>query len=74
MTLRKLHFFVDSLTTTHALVRSADPNGILAFTVKQLQEAEDAGQRVWLVAHMPPGRQDALNDQVSPSAKVEDKR
>ncbi|KAF4583315.1 hypothetical protein EYR38_002064 [Pleurotus pulmonarius] len=41
----------------------ADPNGILAFTVKQLQEAEDAGQRVWLVAHMPPGRQDALNDQ-----------
>ena len=57
---------------TYGLVCSADPNGILAFTVKQLQEAEDAGQRVWLVAHMPPGRQDALNDQVGLSAKFED--
>ncbi|KAF5378767.1 hypothetical protein D9615_006955 [Tricholomella constricta] len=40
-----------------------DPNGILAFTVKELQMAEDAGQRAWIVAHMPPGRQDTLQDQ-----------
>ncbi|KIJ35631.1 hypothetical protein M422DRAFT_132728, partial [Sphaerobolus stellatus SS14] len=26
---------------------SADPNGILAFMVGQLQAAEDAGQRAW---------------------------
>ncbi|KAG5651755.1 hypothetical protein H0H81_007567 [Sphagnurus paluster] len=40
-----------------------DPNGILAFTVQELQAAEDAGQRAWIVAHMPPGGRDALQDQ-----------
>ena len=41
-----------------------DPNGILDFTVQQLQVAEDAGQRVWIMAHMPPGRADVMRDQV----------
>ena len=41
-----------------------DPNGILDFTVQQLQAAEDAGQRVWIMAHMPPGRADVMRDQV----------
>ncbi|KAL0959865.1 hypothetical protein HGRIS_011538 [Hohenbuehelia grisea] len=41
----------------------SDPNGIIAFTVRELQAAEDAGQRAWIVGHMPPGRQDTLNDQ-----------
>ncbi|PFH49603.1 hypothetical protein AMATHDRAFT_62842 [Amanita thiersii Skay4041] len=40
-----------------------DPNGILAFAVAQLQAAEDAGQRVWIIAHMPSGSGDALHDQ-----------
>ncbi|KAF8205435.1 sphingomyelin phosphodiesterase [Mycena galopus ATCC 62051] len=40
-----------------------DPRGILEFMVNQLQGAEDAGQRVWIIGHMPPGSQDAFNDQ-----------
>ena len=32
--------------------------------MQQLQAAEDAGQRVWIIAHMPPGRADVLRDQV----------
>ncbi|KAG6914420.1 hypothetical protein DXG01_000464 [Tephrocybe rancida] len=40
-----------------------DPNGILAFTAQQLQAVEDAGQRAWIIGHMPPSRQDALSDQ-----------
>jgi len=41
-----------------------DPNGIIGFTVQQLQEAEDIGQRAWIVGHMPPGSPDVLWDQV----------
>lgn len=41
-----------------------DPNGILAFIVQELQAAEDAGQRAWIIAHMPPGRGDVMHDQV----------
>ncbi|KAI0732101.1 sphingomyelin phosphodiesterase [Fomitopsis betulina] len=40
-----------------------DPNGILAFLVEQLQSSEDAGQRAWIIAHMPPGRGDVMRDQ-----------
>jgi sphingomyelin phosphodiesterase len=36
----------------------------LEFTASQLQAAEDAGQRVWIIAHMPPNRYDTLHDQV----------
>ncbi|KAF5357090.1 hypothetical protein D9756_006561 [Leucocoprinus leucothites] len=41
-----------------------DPNGILAFAAGQLQAAEDAGQRAWIIAHMPPSSSDAFHDQV----------
>jgi sphingomyelin phosphodiesterase len=41
-----------------------DPNGILAFLIKELQAAEDAGQRAWIIGHMPPGGPDTLHDQV----------
>ncbi|TFK73540.1 sphingomyelin phosphodiesterase [Pluteus cervinus] len=44
-------------------ILQADPNGILGFTIQQLQAAEDAGQRVWIVAHMQPGSGDTLWDQ-----------
>ncbi|KAJ7131701.1 Metallo-dependent phosphatase-like protein [Mycena crocata] len=40
-----------------------DPHGILAFMVNELQAAEDAGQRAWIIGHMPPGSQDAFSDQ-----------
>ncbi|KZT08514.1 sphingomyelin phosphodiesterase [Laetiporus sulphureus 93-53] len=40
-----------------------DPNGILAFLVEELQAAEDAGERAWIIAHMPPGRGDVMRDQ-----------
>ena len=42
-----------------------DPNGILAFLVSQLQAAEDAGLRAWIIGHMPPGVEDTFDDQVS---------
>ena len=41
-----------------------DPNGLLAFMVQELQAAEDAGQRAFIIGHMPMGKEDALNDQV----------
>lgn len=41
-----------------------DPNGILAFAARELQAAEDAGQRAWIIAHMSPGNVDAILDQV----------
>ncbi|KAF9269660.1 sphingomyelin phosphodiesterase [Marasmius fiardii PR-910] len=40
-----------------------DPNGILGFLVSQLQAAEDAGQRAWIIGHMPPGIPDTFDDQ-----------
>ncbi|GJF00288.1 sphingomyelin phosphodiesterase [Phanerochaete sordida] len=40
-----------------------DPNGLLAFMVQELQAAEDAGQRAFIIGHMPMGKEDALNDQ-----------
>jgi len=44
-------------------VQQPDPNGILEFAVQELQAAEDAGQRAWIIAHMPPGRGDVMRDQ-----------
>ncbi|KAJ3772053.1 sphingomyelin phosphodiesterase [Lentinula raphanica] len=40
-----------------------DPNGILSFMVEQLQAAEDAGQRVWVIGHIPLGKADTIEDQ-----------
>ncbi|KAI0050799.1 sphingomyelin phosphodiesterase [Auriscalpium vulgare] len=41
----------------------ADPNGLLAFMVEQLQAAEDLGQRTWIIGHIPPGKADIVHDQ-----------
>ncbi|KAM6503440.1 Metallo-dependent phosphatase-like protein [Amanita muscaria] len=41
----------------------SDPNGVITFAIDQLQAAEDAGQRAWIIAHMPPGGTDTLRDQ-----------
>ncbi|KAF5338260.1 hypothetical protein D9758_012855 [Tetrapyrgos nigripes] len=40
-----------------------DPNGVLAFIVDQLQAAEDAGQKVWIIGHIPLGKEDTMEDQ-----------
>ncbi|KAI0083450.1 sphingomyelin phosphodiesterase [Irpex rosettiformis] len=40
-----------------------DPNGLLAFLVSQLQAAEDAGQRAWIIGHIPSGKSDFPHDQ-----------
>lgn len=31
---------------------------------EELQAAEDAGQRAWIIGHIPLGKQDVFNDQV----------
>ncbi|KAF8888534.1 Metallo-dependent phosphatase-like protein [Infundibulicybe gibba] len=40
-----------------------DPNGVLAFIVQQLQIAEDAGEKAWIIGHIPLGKEDILDDQ-----------
>ncbi|KAJ6488326.1 sphingomyelin phosphodiesterase, partial [Mycena vulgaris] len=45
-------------------VLQTDPNGIIAFVVDALQAAEDAGDRAWIIGHIPLGKEDTLIDQV----------
>ncbi|KAF7715426.1 Sphingomyelin phosphodiesterase [Penicillium ucsense] len=40
----------------------SDPNGQLAWLVSELSAAEAAGERVWLLGHMPMGTGDAFHD------------
>ncbi|KAK6980766.1 Saposin B-type domain-containing protein [Favolaschia claudopus] len=40
-----------------------DPNGLIAFLVNALQAAEDAGDRVWIIGHIPLGKEDTMVDQ-----------
>ncbi|KAF7346627.1 Saposin B-type domain-containing protein [Mycena sanguinolenta] len=40
-----------------------DPNGIIAFLVDALQAAEDAGDRAWIIGHIPLGKEDTMQDQ-----------
>jgi hypothetical protein len=40
-----------------------DPSGQLAWLATELEAAEAAGERVWLMGHMPLGSSDALDDQ-----------
>ncbi|CZR64135.1 related to acid sphingomyelinase [Phialocephala subalpina] len=40
-----------------------DPSGQLAWLVTELEAAETAGERVWLMGHMPLGSTDAFHDQ-----------
>lgn len=41
---------------------SPDANGLFAFMVEQLQQAEDAGQRAWIIGHIPSGKADLQHD------------
>ncbi|PYI31975.1 acid sphingomyelinase [Aspergillus indologenus CBS 114.80] len=40
----------------------SDPNGQLAWLVSELAAAETAGERVWLMGHMPMGSGDTFHD------------
>ncbi|KAG4439668.1 hypothetical protein IFR05_004865 [Cadophora sp. M221] len=40
-----------------------DPSGQLAWLVTELEAAESAGERVWLMGHMPMGSSGAFHDQ-----------
>ncbi|KAF7374111.1 Saposin B-type domain-containing protein [Mycena sanguinolenta] len=40
-----------------------DPNGIIAFLVDALQATEDAGERAWIIGHIPLGKEDTMQDQ-----------
>ncbi|KAL1914427.1 uncharacterized protein VTP21DRAFT_8879 [Calcarisporiella thermophila] len=39
-----------------------DPNSMLAWVIKELQQAEDNRQRVWILGHHPSGQKDCLFD------------
>ncbi|GAA97575.1 uncharacterized protein L969DRAFT_83875 [Mixia osmundae IAM 14324] len=39
-----------------------DPNGLLAWIVRELQDAEDAGERVLITGHISSGKSDYLHD------------
>jgi hypothetical protein len=58
---------MDSLTRWLIFIFRPDPNGIIAFLVDALQAAEDAGDRAYIIGHIPLGKEDTLVDQV-PSA------
>lgn len=47
-------------------VTNPDNSGIFTFLIKELQAAEDAGERVWIVAHVLSGW-DGSNAMISPS-------
>jgi sphingomyelin phosphodiesterase len=40
----------------------ADPSGQFAWLVTELQAAETAGERVYIIGHMPLGHSDAFHD------------
>lgn len=40
-----------------------DPSGMLAWLASELETAETAGERVWLMGHMPLGSSDTFHDQ-----------
>ncbi|KAJ8462862.1 hypothetical protein ONZ45_g17785 [Pleurotus djamor] len=40
-----------------------DPNGILAFIAEQLDIAERHNELVWIIGHIPLGKEDTMNDQ-----------
>lgn len=42
-----------------------DPNGQIAWLVKELDAAEKAGENVYIIGHMPFGESDALPDQAN---------
>ncbi|KAF8637872.1 hypothetical protein AX17_002498 [Amanita inopinata Kibby_2008] len=63
ISLNTIYWYKDNLWLYDSDTPQPDPNGILEFAVRELQAAEDAGQRAWIIGHMPPSRADTLHDQ-----------
>ncbi|TFK38175.1 Metallo-dependent phosphatase-like protein [Crucibulum laeve] len=63
ISLNTIYWYKDNFWLYDSDKFQPDPNGILGFAVQQLQAAEDAGQRAWVIAHMPPSGGDAFHDQ-----------
>ncbi|KAL6886765.1 Metallo-dependent phosphatase-like protein [Trichoderma evansii] len=40
----------------------SDPSGMFAWLVSQMEQAEAAGERVWILGHMPMGASDTFHD------------
>ncbi|CAO3568458.1 unnamed protein product [Mortierella alpina] len=43
-------------------IKDYDPNGELKWLIAQLQAAEDAGERVWIISHVGPSQTDCLQN------------
>lgn len=39
-----------------------DPNGILAWLISELQDAENRGLKAWIIGHLSPGKADCLHE------------
>ncbi|KAF8954742.1 hypothetical protein BDZ97DRAFT_1927771 [Flammula alnicola] len=63
ISLNTIYWYKDNFWLYDSDTLQSDPNGVLPFAVEQLQAAEDAGQRAWIIAHMPPSSGDAFHDQ-----------
>ncbi|GAA5905278.1 hypothetical protein JCM6882_003735 [Rhodosporidiobolus microsporus] len=57
------YWYKQNFWTYDTNVMSWDPNGIIAWFAEELDAAEKAGQRAWIVGHIPPGKADILRDQ-----------
>ena len=56
------NFYYNKNFWLFSTVMARDPDGQFAWLVSELQSAEDAGQRVYILAHMPMGSSSALFD------------
>lgn len=57
------NFWYKSNYWLYEATMEADPSGTLAWLASELAAAEAAGERVWLLGHMPLGSADAFRDQ-----------
>lgn len=57
------NFWYKSNYWLYETTMEADPSGMLAWLAAELEAAETAGERVWLLGHMPLGSTDAFRDQ-----------
>ncbi|KAF9329014.1 hypothetical protein BGZ91_000740, partial [Linnemannia elongata] len=58
-------FRIISLNTNFCYTKTTndyDPNGELNWLITQLQAAEDAGERVWIIGHVGPSQTDCLQN------------
>lgn len=57
------NFWYKSNYWLYETTMESDPSGMLSWLASELTAAETAGERVWLLGHMPLGSTDAFHDQ-----------